>query len=286
MVVESSARLDESADAPAEFRLTSFTGTAALAAEERANAKAAPSAVTVEPRRPILIPAQTRTRPDACLSTLDERGLVLAPLKGSPGDELDPRLNDERTPKPLADRLGQLVLRGDVLSQLDCDREGRLLLHARRPGPHEDVAADLRRERAHDLTHRRREHVDPANNEHVVGAADAAHARARPPARTLADAQLDVVARPETEEGRGAVLQMAEDELAARAVRDLARLAALGIDHLGVDEPARAEVHAVLLLALAPEGRADVADAHRFRDRRAPALFELGPEGRLAASGL
>jgi hypothetical protein len=53
-----------------------------------------------------------------------------------------------------------------------------------------------------------------------------------------------------------------------------------------VDEATRAEVHAVLFLALAPERHADVADAHRLRDLRSPALFELRPEGRLAAARL
>ena len=60
----------------------------------------------------------------------------------------------------------------------------------------------------------------------------------------------------------------------------------LGVDQLGVDEAARAEVHAVLLLALAPERDADVADAHRLGDLRAPALLELRAERRLAAAGL
>ena len=53
-----------------------------------------------------------------------------------------------------------------------------------------------------------------------------------------------------------------------------------------MDEAARAEMHPVLLLALAPEGDADVADAHRLRDLRAPALLELRAEGGLAAAGL
>ena len=60
----------------------------------------------------------------------------------------------------------------------------------------------------------------------------------------------------------------------------------LRVDQLGVDEAARAEVHAVLLLALAPERDADVADPHRLGDPRAPALLELRAEGRLAAAGL
>ena len=63
-------------------------------------------------------------------------------------------------------------------------------------------------------------------------------------------------------------------------------VARLGVDQLGVDEAARAEVHPVLLLALAPERHADVADAHRLGDPRAPALLEHRAEGGLAAAGL
>ena len=60
----------------------------------------------------------------------------------------------------------------------------------------------------------------------------------------------------------------------------------LGLDQLGVDEAARAEVHPVLLLALAPERDADVADPHRLGHLRAPALLEPRAEGRLAAARL
>ena len=60
----------------------------------------------------------------------------------------------------------------------------------------------------------------------------------------------------------------------------------LGIDQLGVHEAARPQVHPVLLLALAPERDADVADPHRLGDARAPALFELCAKRRLAAAGL
>src|SRR5438067_2271679 len=72
--------------------------------------------------------------------------------------------------------------------------------------------------------------------------------------------------------------EVREDELAARAVAKLERLARLGLDQLDVDEPAGAEVHAVLLLALAEERRPDVADAHRLGDPCAPALLELGAD--------
>ena len=97
---------------------------------------------------------------------------------------------------------------------------------------------------------------------------------------------LDVVARAEAQQRRGAVAQVREHELAGRAVLHRDRGAGLGVDQLGVDEAARAEVHAVLLLALAPQRDADVADAHRLGHARAPALLELRAERRLAAAGL
>ena len=82
------------------------------------------------------------------------------------------------------------------------------------------------------------------------------------------------------------MLEMRQHELAGRAVVQLEGDACFGFDQLGVDEAARAQVHSVLLLALPPERHADVADAHRLGDPRAPAVFELRPEGRLAAAGL
>ena len=103
-------------------------------------------------------------------------------------------------------------------------------------------------------------------------------ARARP--------HLDVVARAEAQQRRRAVPEVGQHELARGAVVQLHGGARLGVDQLGVDEAARAEVHAVLLLALAPERHADVADAHRLGDPRAPALLELRAEGRLAAARL
>ena len=53
-----------------------------------------------------------------------------------------------------------------------------------------------------------------------------------------------------------------------------------------MDEAARAEMHPVLLLALAPERDADVADPHRLGHLRAPALLEPRAERGLAAAGL
>ena len=50
------------------------------------------------------------------------------------------------------------------------------------------------------------------------------------------------------------------------------------IDQLRVDKARGAQVHPGLLLAFAPQGRADVSDPHRLGHARPPALLELGPE--------
>ena len=142
------------------------------------------------------------------------------------------------------------------------------------------------RELVHDLADRRREDVHAADDEHVVGTADAADPQAGPAAGARARPGDDVVSRPEADERGCAMLEVREDELAFGSVVQLARLARLGIDELHVHEAVRAEVHPVLLLALAEERRADVADAHCLGHLRAPALLELGAEGRLAAARL
>src|SRR3954470_14403601 len=219
-------------------------------------------------------------------SALDEHRLVLASLQASPRDELDLGLDDEHAPQSLADRLRQLVIRRRVLAELDRDRQRRLLLHAWIPRPDEDVAADHRRERVHDLAHSRRKDVHSADDEHVVVAPEAPDARTRPPAAARACPKLDVIAGPEAEERRRAVLQVAQDELALRAVGDGEGVAALRVDELCMHEAARAEVHPVLLFALAPERRADVSDAHRLRDLRTPAVFQPGSESRFPAPWL
>ncbi len=79
---------------------------------------------------------------------------------------------------------------------------------------------------------------------------------------------------------------MGEDELARGAVRELDRRARVGVDQLRMHEAARAEVHAVLLLALTPERRADVADAHRLRHAGTPSLLEPSAECGLTSAGL
>src|SRR3954471_3089433 len=220
------------------------------------------------------------------LLPLDQLRFVLAALQGSPRHQLDARLDDQRTTQTLADRVREFHTRPHVARELDGDRQRRILLDARGGGAHEDVAADVGRERAHHLAHGGGEDVDAAHDQHVVGAADAADARAGTAARARARPDPHVVARTEAQQRRRTVLEVGQHELALGAVVHGDRVAGARIDQLGVDEPARAEVHPVLVLALAPQRDADVADAHRLGHLRAPALLELRAERGLAAAGL
>src|SRR3954470_7139856 len=217
---------------------------------------------------------------------LDEFRLVLAALQGAPGHELDASPDDEGGAQLLSDRLGERVVGARPAGELDADRQRRLLLDPRRLRADEDVAADVGREAAHDLAHRRGEHVHAADDEHVVRSPHAPDPGTRPPARARAGAYDDVVARAEPQQRRGAVAQVREDELAGRSVLERERIARAGVDQLGVDVVARPEVHAVLRLALAPQRHADVADPHRLGDPCAPAFLERAAERGLGAAGL
>ncbi len=107
-----------------------------------------------------------------------------------------------------------------------------------------------------------------------------------PPARAGVGGDHDVIAGAKPQQRRGAVAQVGQHELAAGAVLECARGAGLGVDQLGVDDPARAEVHPAALLALAPQRDADVADPHRLGHLRPPAPLEHRAERRLAAARL
>src|SRR3954467_8186247 len=186
------------------------------------------------------------------LLALDQFRFVLAALQGSPRHQLDARLDDQRTTQTLADRVREFHTRPGVARELDGDRQRRVLFDARGGGPHEDVAADVGRERAHHLAHGGGEDVDAAHDQHVVGAADAADARAGTAARARARPDPHVVARAEAQQWRGAVLEVAEHELALGAVVHGDGPLRGRVDQLGVDEAAGPEVHAVLVGALAP----------------------------------
>src|SRR3954467_8706408 len=133
------------------------------------------------------------------LLALDQFRFVLAALQGSPRHQLDARLDDQRTTQTLADRVRKFHTGSRVAGELDGDRQRRILLDARDGGTHEDVAADVGRERADHLAHGGGKHVHAAHDQHVVGAADAADARAAAAARARAHPHLHMVARAEAQ---------------------------------------------------------------------------------------
>jgi hypothetical protein len=92
-------------------------------------------------------------------------------------------------------------------------------------GADRDHAADVGREARHHLAHRGGKEVDAAHDQHVVGAADAAHPRRGAAAGAGPGRDADVVAAAEAQERRRLVAQVGVDELALGAVleRDRAR---------------------------------------------------------------
>ena len=90
----------------------------------------------------------------------------------------------------------------------------------------------------------------------------------------------------EAQERRRLVPEMGEHEFARCVVLDRDPFAGRRVDQLGVDEPARAEMHTVLLLALAPERDPDVSDSHGLGDTCAPALLQPRPQRWLTAARL
>ena len=174
----------------------------------------------------------------------------------------------------------------DVARQFDADGQRRVLLDSRRRRDDPDLAADRRGERAHHLTHGGREHVDAADDQHVVGPADAADPRPGPAAGTWRHSDRDVVPRPEPQQRRSAMAQVGEDELAGGAVTELDRFTGVRVDQLWMNEAAGAEVHPILGLALTPQRHADVPDPHRLGHARAPPILETRSEGLLAPARL
>ena len=122
--------------------------------------------------------------------------------------------DDEHAAQSLTDRLRELRVRAAPRRQLDDHGKRRLLLHAGRPRLDEDVAAHPRRERSDDVADRRREDVHAAHDEHVVGAADAAHPRASPSTGARARAHLDVIACAEPDHRSSLMPEMRQDQLA------------------------------------------------------------------------
>ena len=96
----------------------------------------------------------------------------------------------------------------------------------------------------------------------------------------------DAVAAAEAQHRHRLADQRRVDELALGAVLERQRLVGLGVDQLDVDVRVAAEVHAGLLLALAPQRGRDVGDAHRLAHRGAERLLDRVPGRVLAAARL
>ena len=155
------------------------------------------------------------------------------------------------------------------------------------PRPHADVAADRGREPADDLAHRGREDVDAAHDQHVVGAPDAAHARAG------AAAAARRASGPRRGRACGSAAAARRDAAggSARARPTAPSSSATaapvsGSISSGCTKPRAPRCIPSCALALAPQRDADVADAHRLGHARAPARLERRAERRLAAAGL
>src|SRR5439155_12048866 len=150
------------------------------------------------------------------------------------------------------------------LGDLDLDRVRWRDPYIRPDAHHPRTAGDARAELADHRQDGGRIHVDAADDEHVVAAAQDAHAEAR--ALALAGGALDAhdVAAEEAHHRHRLARERGVDQLADRAGLDLHGLATLGVDQLHPHVARAAEVHALLVGALPEERRRDVADAHHL----------------------
>src|SRR4051794_35772414 len=165
------------------------------------------------------------------MSVLYQLRLVVAAFEGSERHELDARLNNQYSADPLTDGV-----REARVVPLHHDRKRRLLLDARLGRLDADVAAHVRVELAHDFANRRRKDVDAAHDQHVVGAPDAANARATAAAGARARLDQHVVAGSEAQKRSRSVFQVRQDQLAAGAVVDRDRRGRVGVDQLRMDK--------------------------------------------------
>src|SRR5205807_3925540 len=136
--------------------------------------------------------------------------------------------------------------------------------------------------------YRRRVDVDPADDEHVVAASDNANPEGRTPTATVVAFNPGNVAAEKTDHWHRFAGEVRVDELAHGARLEFHRLARVRIDQLHPDVAAAAEVHALLLRALAEQRRRYVANPHNLGDgdaeNRLDVIADLrNPAARLAA---
>src|SRR5882672_3938299 len=212
--------------------------------------------------------------------------LVSALAELSLGHELHLAPEHEPGVDRLGDLGGQLSVGVSTGRDLDLDRNrwrdgyvGSLANDSRAP-------RDARAKLAHDGQDRGRIHVHPSHDEHVVAASDAAHAEARALAAAGRPLDANDVTAEEPHDRHRLAGQARVNELSDCARLDLHRRASLRVDQLRPDVPGPAEMHALLVGALAEQRRRDVADAHDLGDRDAEHLLDVVANGGYAAAGL
>src|SRR3954447_13298026 len=192
-------------------------------------------------------------------------------LQGHDAHAQPERLAQLRLDRPRLDRPRELDL------ELDFVHRGRIAVER-------DAELADALELAQDLLDRRREHVHPADDDHVVAASEDA---LRQPAAGVAGAavdrgRLDDVAGPVADHGEAGASERGQDELAGRGVGH--RRAGVGVEDLG-DELVLAQVHAAAARARVGE-RADLREAGVVEAARAPADLDLAPHRRDRPAGL
>ena len=220
-------------------------------------------------------------------TALDELRLRLAALERAPRHELDPRLHDEHAAQPVADLVGERVV--------GAPRRGRARRSPAAAGP-ASRPAPLGRTRMLPLTlgsnactTSRTADGKTLTPRTISMSSVRPMQRMRGPVRPQRQSPSQTSTWSRVRKRSSGAARWRRCVSTSSPVAPSAHSSAAPgrrVDQLGMDEAARAEVHAVLLLALAPERDADVADAHRLGHLRAPPRLELRAERRLAAARL
>src|SRR5688572_9607026 len=158
---------------------------------------------------------------------LDELRLVFAALQAPPRHELHVCVHHEYVAQSLTDRIRKRNVDRRTARELDAHGERWFLLDGRRLRLDQDLATDLGLECAHHLAVGRREDVDAAHDQHVVGSTEATYARARASTAALAQPHPNVIARAEAQQWGCAMPKMSQHKLAGGAVVQLDRDAGL-----------------------------------------------------------
>src|SRR5690606_6700763 len=182
-----------------------------------------------------------------------------------------------------ADRLLKLLLELVQVTGLgavgDDDRHRWVDAGARGRQVDLELAGRAWAERGDDVCNGAREDVHALDDEHVVGAPDAADTGTGAPAGADAGAfDAHQVADPEAHERHALALDRGVDDLRQHAFLGFDRFPGFRVNDLDDDGALPEEVHPVLGFALAPDDGHEVGRAHRVVDLAAPGLFDLLPD--------